>query len=56
MTKTDALLTEHLGGRARLVGQIHDEFLVIADEPVAERFYEGHGMSSLSSSSSARSS
>jgi DNA polymerase-1 len=37
IAKTDALLTKHLGERARLVGQIHDEFLVIADEPVAER-------------------
>ena len=37
LAKTDALLTKHLGERARLVGQIHDEFLVIADEPVVER-------------------
>ena len=37
IAKTDALLTKHLGERARLVGQIHDEFLVIADEPAAER-------------------
>ena len=37
IAKTDALLTKHLGERAQLVGQIHDEFLVIADEPVAER-------------------
>jgi hypothetical protein len=34
IAKTDALLTKHVGERAR---QIHDEFLLIADEPVAER-------------------
>ena len=37
IAKTDASLTKHLGEQARLVGQVHDEFLVIADEPVAER-------------------
>jgi DNA polymerase I len=37
IAKTDALLTKHLGERARLVGQVHDEFLVMAEEPVAER-------------------
>jgi DNA polymerase I-like protein with 3'-5' exonuclease and polymerase domains len=36
IAKTDALLTRHLGERARLVGQVHDEFLVLADEVVAE--------------------
>ncbi len=37
IAKTDALLSTQLGERARLVGQVHDEFLVVADEPVAER-------------------
>jgi DNA polymerase I-like protein with 3'-5' exonuclease and polymerase domains len=37
VAKTDALLTKHLGERARLVGQVHDEFLVLADEAVAEQ-------------------
>ena len=37
IAKTDTLLASHLGEQARLVGQVHDEFLVIADEPVAER-------------------
>jgi DNA polymerase I-like protein with 3'-5' exonuclease and polymerase domains len=37
IAKTDALLTRHLGERARLVGQVHDEFLVLADEAVAEQ-------------------
>ena len=37
IAKIDALLTEHLGERARLVGQVHDEFLVLADEAVAEQ-------------------
>jgi DNA polymerase-1 len=37
IAKTDALLTRYLGERARLVGQVHDEFLVLADEAVAER-------------------
>ncbi len=35
--KTDAFLSKHLGVQARLVGQVHDEFLVIADVVVAER-------------------
>ena len=33
----DAMLSEKLGERARLVGQVHDEFLVLADRPVANR-------------------
>ena len=37
IAKTDALLTKHLGARARLVGQVHDEFLVLADEAAAEQ-------------------
>jgi DNA polymerase I len=37
IAKTDALLTKHLGERARLVGQVHDEFLVLADEALAEQ-------------------
>jgi DNA polymerase-1 len=37
IAKADALLTKHLGERARLAGQVHDEFLVLADEAVAER-------------------
>ena len=37
IAKTDALLTKHLGEQARLVGQVHDEFLVVAAEPVAEQ-------------------
>ena len=36
MAKTDGLLTKHLGEQARLVGQVHDEFLVIAAEAVAD--------------------
>ena len=36
IAKTDALLTKHLGEQARLVGQVHDEFLVVAAEAVAE--------------------
>jgi DNA polymerase I len=36
IAKIDALLTKHLGERARLVGQVHDEFILIAQEPVAE--------------------
>ena len=36
IAKIDALLTKHLGERARLVGQVHDEFILIAEETVAE--------------------
>jgi DNA polymerase I-like protein with 3'-5' exonuclease and polymerase domains len=36
IAKIDALLTKHLGERTRLVGQVHDEFILIAEEPVAE--------------------
>jgi DNA polymerase I-like protein with 3'-5' exonuclease and polymerase domains len=36
ITRIDALLTRHLGERARLVGQVHDEFLILADEAVAD--------------------
>jgi DNA polymerase-1 len=36
IAKIDALLTKHLGERARLVGQVHDEFILIAEESVAE--------------------
>ena len=36
IAKIDASLTQHLGEQARLVGQVHDEFLVVAANAVAE--------------------
>jgi DNA polymerase I-like protein with 3'-5' exonuclease and polymerase domains len=37
IARIDASLTKHLGERARLVGQVHDEFILIAEDVVAER-------------------
>jgi DNA polymerase I len=36
IAKINASLTKHLGEQARLVGQVHDEFILIAEETVAE--------------------